>query len=110
MRLLPGARLAYGVPLLLAPSVAVRLAGSPADGASAAVARILGARHVAQALTLERAGSRSRVLLGAGVDLLHTLSMIGVAALSKDHRRAASLDAALALGLAACGLWGIRHG
>lgn len=104
------ARLAYGAYLLLSSSVALRLvSGGAVDGAPV-VARILGARHVAQAFTLDRAESRRWLLFGTAIDLLHALSMIGAAVLSKEHRRAASLDAALALGMGACGLRRVRHG
>lgn len=111
MKLLPVARLAYGAPLLFASGVVLRMiSGGRADGIFAAMARILGSRHVAQALTLDRARSRGWVLLGARVDLLHALSMAGAAVLSRDYRRAVSLDAALALGMCACGLLRVRYG
>lgn len=110
MRGLSAVRLAYGASLLLAPGVVLRaVSGGRSDGASM-VARILGARHVAQALTLDLAGARGWTLLGAGVDLLHAASMVGAAVLSREHRRAAALDAALALGMAACGLREIEYG
>ena len=110
MKALTVARLGYGAPLLLAPGLVLRIvSGGRSDGATV-VARILGAQHVAQALTLDRAGSRGWVLLGAGVDLLRARIINRLAALSADYRQAASLDTSVAFAMAACGLRRVRHG
>lgn len=62
------------------------------------MARILGLRHLAQALLLDLGGTRGRLLLGATVDATHALSMVGLAVLgSERHRHPAALDAALAV-------------
>lgn len=101
------ARTLYGATLLLVPNLAIgAVSGRPASKASITVARILGARHLAQALTLERSASRLWLLVGAGVDGLHSLSMVALAALSDGYRRPAAYDAALA-GLLALG--GVRE-
>lgn len=91
-------RVVYGLSLLLAPGAVIRgLAREPADSASKIVGRILGLRHLVQALTLERADTRGRLLpVSAAIDGAHALSMLGVVALDRDHRRQAGLDAALA--------------
>jgi hypothetical protein len=103
-------RAGYGVLLLLAPGAVVRtVSGGTADRASAAVGRVLGSRHLAQTLTIERAGTRGWLLIGTVIDAAHALSMVGLAALSRDHRRLAALDAALAAGLAINGLREARN-
>ncbi len=110
MRYTAIARATYGVFLLLTPGAAVRLAsGGSADRASTVVGRILGARHLAQALVVDRVGTRDRLLIGAAIDAVHTLSMAGLAALSRDHRRLAALDAALAGGWTINGLREARN-
>lgn len=105
MRYVALVRAAYGALLLLAPGAAVRLAsGEPADPASTLVGRVLGLRHLAQALVMDRAGNRDRLLVGAAIDAAHALSMLGLAASNREHRRVAALDAVLATGLAISGL------
>ncbi len=83
--------------------------GEPADRVSAVVARVLGLRHLAQALIIDRAGTRNWLLLGAAIDATHALSMVGLAVVSRERRRLAALDAALAGGLAANGIWEARN-
>jgi hypothetical protein len=101
-----GGRAAYGISLLLAPGMVIRVtSGEPPDRASKVVGRILGFRHLVQVLIMERAGTRNRLLAGAAIDATHALSMAGLAALDKNHRRLAALDAALAGGLTIDGLW-----
>ena len=110
MRYVPVMRAAYGVSLLLVPGAMVRVvSGKPADRASTVVGRILGARHLLQALTIERKGTRGWLLVGASIDVTHALSMLGLAALSREHRRPAALDAALAGVLALNGLREARN-
>ncbi len=102
-------RAAYGALLLLVPGVMMRVvSGEPAARVSSAVARILGLRHLVQAHFLERHGTRNRLLAGVAIDAAHTLSMVGLAALNRDHRRSAALDAVLVTGLAANGLQEVR--
>lgn len=103
-------RAAYGLFLLLAPRTGVRLAsGESADRVSTVVSRVLGLRHLAQALVLDLAGTRDRLLTGAGIDATHALSMAGIAALNRKYRRFAALDAALATGLTINGLRRARN-
>jgi hypothetical protein len=64
---------------------------------------LLAARHVVQAtVTLIRPG-RKVAAVGAAVDALHSLSMVGLAAASPSHRRGALTEAVVAGGLAAAG-------
>lgn len=104
------ARATWGLSLLLAPGVVIRaISREPTDRASRVTGRILGFRHLVQALTVERAGTRGWLLVGAAVDATHALSMAGLAALDRDHRRPAAIDATLATGLAVNGLRKARN-
>jgi hypothetical protein len=71
MKPLEAVRAVYGMCELLAPDfVSARLLGEAPDGRGRVVIRILGARHLAQALLTARAG-RTAHRLGGGVDALH---------------------------------------
>lgn len=111
MKYAVAARAIYGVSLLLVPGALVRVASDElADLAPTLImGRVLGLRHLAQALTIERKGTRNWLLVGAAIDAAHALSMVGIAALSRNHRRLAALDAALATGLATNGLREARN-
>jgi hypothetical protein len=115
------ARAGYGVALVCAPQVLIKLTGDPVTGQPAgasrvrpsrracAVARVLGVRHLVQAgLTAAtlRAGPGSPVPLGlgAGVDVLHASTMVGLALVDRGARRVALADAGLELALAAAGV------
>ena len=105
MRYATIARLGYGTLLLITPRAAVQLvSGGSADRATMVVGRVLGLRHLAQALGVDRTGTRGRLLVGAAIDAAHALSMVGLAALSEGYRRPAALDAALAIGWAINGV------
>jgi hypothetical protein len=110
MRYTAIARAAYGLFLLLTPGAAVRLAsGESADRVSATVGRVLGLRHLAQALVIDLAGTRGWLLRGVAIDATHALSMVGIAALNRSYRRSAAFDAALATGLTINGLRRARN-
>ncbi len=133
--LLCAARVCYGGLLLCAPGRIISLgAGHRADPRAAAVARVLGARHLLQAAAtagvlvgvvplpavvsgrVQRAGAvtgiarsaRLRpgpvVLTGSAVDALHAASMIGLAAVCLRYRRAAMADVLVEAGFAAFGI------
>ncbi len=98
-------RAAYGALLLLVPGMMMRMvSGEPVARVPSAVARILGLRHLVQALLLERNKTRNRLLAGTAIDAAHALSMVGFAVVHEDYRRPAALDAVLATGLAINGL------
>lgn len=102
--LFPAARACYGAALLCAPGLALGLATGQAPGQRARmVARILGARHLAQAvLTLWR--PRPAVFLaGAGIDACHAASMLALAVADPRMRRAGIADAAIAAAFTATG-------
>jgi hypothetical protein len=94
-------RAAYGAVELLAPSaVESLLVGRVADPRARTVIRILGARHVLQAAVTARGGPGLH-RLGGGVDLIHAVTMIALAASDPRRRRAAVVNAAIALAFAA---------
>ena len=117
-------RAGYGVALLCAPQVLIRLTGDPGTGQAAGssrarpsgracgVARVLGARHLIQAgLTAValRAAEPDPSLplgLGAAVDVLHATTMAGLAAVDQGARRVALADTGVELALAAAGVFG----
>ncbi|MEW1952377.1 hypothetical protein [Terrabacter sp. NPDC080008] len=94
-------RAAYGLVGLVAPHrvAAFALRRSPSRGATR-VARLLGARHLAQGVALLLAGTPRAHALGAGVDALHAASMVPWAALTPRDRRYYVTSGALAAALA----------
>jgi hypothetical protein len=91
---LPSIRAGYGVLLVVAPGAVIRLAtGQPSGRRERAVARLLGTRHVVQAAITAFAPVPGVLAAGAGVDVLHTTSMIMLAAADRRARRAALTDA-----------------
>jgi hypothetical protein len=102
--LFPAARACYGATLLCVPGLALGLCTGQAPSQRArVVARILGARHLAQAvLTLWR--PRPAVLLaGAGIDACHAASMLALAVADPRLRRAGIADGAAAAAFTATG-------
>jgi len=102
--LFPAARACYGAALLCAPGLALGLSTGQAPSQRArTVVRILGARHLAQALlTLWR--PRPAVLLaGAGIDACHAASMLALAVADPPMRRASIADGAAAAAFTATG-------
>jgi hypothetical protein len=102
--LFPAARACYGAALLCAPGLALGLfTGQAPSQRARVVARILGARHLAQAaLTLWRP-HRAVLAAGAGIDGCHAASMLALAAASPGTRRAGLTDAVTEVAFAATG-------
>jgi hypothetical protein len=102
--LFPAARACYGTVLLCAPGLALGLCtGRSASQRARAVVRILGARHLAQAvLTLWRP-SPAVLLGGAGVDACHAASMLALAVADPQLRTAGIADCAAATAFTATG-------
>lgn len=99
------ARAVYGGGLLLAPvQLLCALARMPLDRPTVNVARVLGARHLAQA-ALTRRGTAVELGLGAAVDAAHAGSMAAMARWSsrRAHRVLAARDARTAALLAVLG-------
>ena len=109
------ARAGYGVALVCAPRVLIKLSGDRGPRRARGVARVLGVRHLVQAgLTVAalRAEPESAVplALGAAVDVLHASSMVGLALVDREARRVALADTGAELALATAGvLTATRH-
>jgi hypothetical protein len=92
------ARIGVGAAELALPDrLGTALLGRRPDTTERVVMRVLGVRHLAQAV----GGLRGHALLGGPLlDALHALSMYGAGAVSERHRRGALLSAAGATGFA----------
>ena len=96
-------RVGYGLAVVLAPRRVQRTFGVVPDSASTRVARVLGARHVAQGILSGAEPGREVLALGVWVDTLHALSMLGLAVLAPARARAGLTDSAVAGTFAALG-------
>jgi hypothetical protein len=99
--MLNATRAVWGATLLLAPDRVLALIGDCAIGVER-MTRVLGARHLAEAVTLIAAsetGGAPRWPIA--IDAVHGVSMLGVAALAPRHRRPALASAGIAGGLVA---------
>ena len=103
-------RAGWGLALVLAPRwVLTHVHRVRIDRPAVVVARILGTRHLAQAaLTVRDPGPRV-LALGAGVDALHALSGLGLAAVDPSRASAGLIDASITSGFAAAGLRDARR-
>jgi hypothetical protein len=102
MRPLEVIRAAYGAVELLAPGATERvLVGRAPDARARTFIRVLGGRHLLQAAVTATAGGPVFHRIGAGVDALHALTMLVLAALDRRRRHAAVANAAIALAFAA---------
>ena len=91
----------YGMCELLAPDFLTgRLLGTPPDRKARTVIRILGTRHLIQAVLTARAG-RTAHRIGGSVDVAHAASMVVFAAMDGRYRTPANANAVLALVFAA---------
>lgn len=105
-----GARTLYATALLVAPDAVLRGLPHERIGRPASVfARVLGARHLAQAALLEGHRTRAWLLVGTAIDAAHATSMLVLAARSPRHRALALTNAAIATTLAAAGLHEARR-
>jgi hypothetical protein len=95
---------AYGLALCCAPGPIISLAGGVvATPGDRAVGRVLGVRHVAQAIVSLARPTPAVLALGAGADVLHSASMVALAALDRPRRRLGCTDALIAAAFAAAG-------
>ena len=97
-------RAAAGAALLLAPDATLTmLAGASPDERARWFARVLGTRHLLQAILLWRVPTTPAVRLGAAVDAVHAAASLG---LLRDprHRRLAQVNCLTACGFAIAGL------
>lgn len=104
MKALPVVQAGFGIVQLAAPGLLPeRLLGQRLDQRARQIARILGARHLAQACLSGPAPTIAVLALGAEVDAAHAASMIGLAVSGPRWRRAALASAAVAAGFATAG-------
>jgi hypothetical protein len=100
-------RLGYGVALLVAPeATGRRMTGAPLDARATLAARVLGVRHVVQALACLTHGTPLVRHMGQATDLLHAASMGALAAYDPARRRQTLTDGTVALAFAAAGQLG----
>ena len=101
---LSAARAAYGLALLMAPAELLTAAGGPPpSGPECRVARLLGARQLAQA-AFTATGGRRALRWGAAADGLHCVSMLMLAAAGRPRRRSELAESGIAALLAAASL------
>jgi hypothetical protein len=99
------ARAAWGAALLIGPRVMLEHVHQVrADSGSIAVARLLSARHLAQAAFSGIRPTPAILALGVWVDTAHAGTALVLAATDRARARAAITDAAVAAGWAAAGL------
>jgi hypothetical protein len=89
-------RLVYGIAQLRAPAMVARAVGGRADDDSLRVRRVLGARHVVQALLLLGA-PRGYHVIGAAVDATHAATAFAWAGLDRTRRGDAAINGATSL-------------
>lgn len=95
-------RAGYGAALLFAPRPVIAMAtGRQPSRRTVQVARLLGARHVAQVALTAAFPYPATAALGAQVDVVHATSMVALAAISRQVRRTALSDAVTEIALAA---------
>jgi hypothetical protein len=104
--LLQAIRGGYGGALLIAPGPVIRtVTGRPGGARTRAVARLLGARHLVQAVvTAATAASGESLGIGAAIDLVHAASMAGLAIADRRVRRLTLSDVLIETMFAATGL------
>jgi hypothetical protein len=98
------ARLALGATALARPQRLLRGVGADDATATQRVTQVLGARYAVQSGAGLLRPRPWEPRADGVVDLLHAGSMVGLAAVSERHRRAALTSAALALAFAAADL------
>lgn len=100
---LVGLGAAWGASLLVGAPRLLRATGmATATGLDLGATRVLGARHLVQAL-VQAGGSDAVVRAGAAGDGVHAVTMLALAAASPRHRAAALVSAAVASTLGVLG-------
>jgi hypothetical protein len=100
-RVLRIARAGYGVTLLAVPGQVVSVfGGDPTDATVTLMARVLGARHLLQALLMGRDPGAFRRYGAAFVDVMHAASMFGVAKVDAMRHKPALVDGSIAAAFA----------
>lgn len=97
-------RAGYGTVLLCVPGAVIGVCtGQPASRLARTVARVLGARHLSQAVLTAREPTAAVLAIGAAVDFAHAASMLALAAGHQPLRRAEFADGLTAAFFAAVG-------
>ncbi len=100
-------RAAWGVALLVAPAaVLTRVHKVHVDRPALVIARILGARHLAQALLSGINPTPEVLAAGVWVDTVHSVTAFGLAAVDRHRTRAGVTDGVVAAAWAGPG---VRH-
>ncbi|MGI8714558.1 MAG: hypothetical protein ACR2NR_15555 [Solirubrobacteraceae bacterium] len=94
------ARVLYGLGLLLKPGRILSVVGGSPDATVCRLARVLGARELTQAMLLARRPTRTRLAIGAAVDLTHSCTMLAVAIDRPAHRGPARASARVGIACA----------
>lgn len=98
-------RTCYGATLFVWPGAATGLSAPPhVDLAGRTVVRVLGVREVGQALVCAPRPTAAVLRLGAGVDLVHAVTMLALATRSSTWRRPALASMTVAATFAAIAL------
>jgi hypothetical protein len=90
------ARVIWGATLLGAPRSVLRALGGRQTALARAVLRVLGARHLAQATATALHPSRAVLAGGAGLDGLHAMTALALAAVHPPQSRIALSDVGIA--------------
>lgn len=103
------ARAGYGAALLCVPGrLIATVSGHPASRPARVTARVLGARHVAQAAICGPVPVRGLIEAGAAADGLHAASMLVLAGTDRGQRVALLADALVAAAFAAVTVAALR--
>jgi hypothetical protein len=94
---------AWGLVLLLDPRRVMHTLGVRIDTKSMVIGRILGARHLTQAVLSGVQPSPEVLAMGAWVDVVHALTAVGLSGADPARRRAGLLDATVAAAWSAAG-------
>jgi hypothetical protein len=81
------------------------LPGHRSDPPIRTAARVIGARDLGEAAMLGHRPTRRRVRIGAGIDAIHSASMVALAIASPKYRAPALSSALGAVALAGAGAW-----
>ena len=101
----------WGAVLLIDPDrVLGSVHGLRIDAKSRAVARILGGRHLVQALLSGYRPSAEVLAMGVWVDTVHSLTAAGLATLDRTRSQAGAVDAVVAASWAGIGLRDLQRG
>ena len=96
-------RAAWGVAMLLRPGPILSAVDTGGDRTMIVVGRVLGARHLTQAVLSGARPSPEILAMGVWVDAVHALCALGLAAVSPSRTGAGVGDAVGAVGWAAFG-------